>query len=179
LHRELNELLPQDAITIAGPYWGMNIVLWARGLVRYPGIGVGTSYKYNIPGMAFSPSKTRIALGPLRRWAIVSPKLRKWLSDTVHRLSADPHNAAEFSSIAKGFGLFLTSKKNSKMQVADFYHKWFHKFSALPAAGRSLALYHDLSSSYVLAKALHELPNEEGTARRPERVQQQLMMNCL
>lgn len=179
LHAELNVLLPDDTVTMGGPYWGMNIVLWARGLIRFAAVGLGTSYKYNIPGMAFSPSKTRIALGPLRRWSIASPKLRQWLLSTIQRLSADEQNALEFSTIEKGFGHLQASKKNAKTQVATFYRQWFHKFAVLPPAGRPLALYHDLSSSYVLAKSLEDLPEEEGTARRPERVQQQLMMSCL
>jgi hypothetical protein len=179
LHDELNSMLPEDAITIGGPYWGMNIVLWARGLIRFAAVGLGTSYKYNIPGMAFSQSKTRVALGPLRRWSIASPKLRQWLLAAIQTLSAEDQNAVEFGNVEKEFAHFQAFKKNAKMQVATFYRQWFHKFSALPPAGRALALYHDLSSSYVLAKGLDDLPAEEGTARKPERVQQQLMMNCL
>jgi hypothetical protein len=178
LHEELNDQIAEDAITIGGPYWGMNLVMWTRGIVRFPAIGLGTSYKYNIPGAILSPGKTRVALGPLRRWASVSPELKKWLSDTIKTLSADPLNAAEFSAIEKDFSHLQQLKKHANLQIAKFYREWFQKFAALPPSGRALALYHDLSSSYVLAKGLEELP-EDGTARRPERIQQQLMMNCL
>ncbi|HET9183802.1 MAG TPA: hypothetical protein VFP59_16850 [Candidatus Angelobacter sp.] len=177
LHKELNEKLLDDAITVAGPYWGMNLVMWARGLVRYPAIGLGTGYRYSIPGIIPSQGKTRVALGPLRRWASAKPELKEWLSETVKSLAADPINAAEFSSLEKDFSHLLV-KKHANVQIAKFYRNWFQKFAALPPSGRALALYHDLSSSYVLAKGLEELP-EEGTARRPERIQQQLMMNCL
>jgi len=178
LHEELNEQIADDAITIAGPYWGLNLVMWTRGIVRYAAVGLGTSYRYNIPGAILQPGKTRVALGPLRRWASVSPELKKWLSETIKTLSADPANAAEFGAIEKEFSHLQQFKKHANLQIAKFYREWFRKFAALPPPGRALALYHDLSSSYVLAKGLKELP-EDGTARRPERIQQQLMMNCL
>ena len=85
---------------------------------------------------------------------------------------------SDFVTIEKDFSKLQTSA-NGKMQIAKFYKSWFDKFSSLPYAGRALALYQDLSSSYVLGKTLKNLPKEEGTARRPERVAQQLMMNCL
>jgi hypothetical protein len=178
LHEELNELLPDDAITIGGPYWGMNIVLWARGIVRYAGIGLGSSYRYNIPGPILPPGKTRIALAPLRRWSVVDPKLRQWLADTAEKLSkAHDPNVAEFNNLEKDFAHFA-SKPKARRQTANFYKQWFQKFSSLPPSGRALALYHDLSAAYVLGKGLDDLP-DEGPARQPERVQQQLMMNCL
>src|SRR5207244_2236173 len=61
LHEELNKELPDDAITIAGPYWGMNLVMWVRGLVRFAAIGLGTAYKYNIPGSIMQQGKNRVA----------------------------------------------------------------------------------------------------------------------
>jgi hypothetical protein len=178
LHEELNGQISDDAITIAGPYWGMNLVMWTRGIIRLAAIGLGTSYKYNIPGVILPAGKTRVALGPLRRWASVSPELKKWISSTINLLSADPAKAAEFSAIEKDFSHLQQLKKHANLQIARFYREWFHKFAALPPSGRALALYHDLSSSYVLAKGLEDLP-ESGTSRRPERIQQQLIMNCL
>jgi hypothetical protein len=180
LHEELNAMLGDDAITIGGPYWGMNLVLWARGLIRFAGIGLGNSYKYNIPGVKLSQGNVRVALVPLRRWSTANPKLRPWLLATVKALSAagDP-NAAEFSVIEKELSRFLQVPAIARLQIATFHRDWFHKFSALPPAGRALALYHDLSSSYVLGRSLADLPTEQGTARKPYRVQQQLMMNCL
>jgi hypothetical protein len=177
LQEELNAQLPEDSITVAGPYWGINLVMWARGVIRYAAIGLGTGYRYSIPGIVPSQGKTRVALGPLRRWTGMKPELKQWLSKTIHLLAADPANAAEFSAIEKDFSHLLV-KKHANVQIAKFYRNWFHKFASLPPTGRALALYHDLSSSYVLGKALDDLP-EDGTARRPERIQQQLMMNCL
>jgi hypothetical protein len=178
-HEELNEKIPQNTVTICGPYWGMNIVLWARGCVHFPAIGLGGSYKYNIPGQKLHKGIIRVALRPLRRWAIGSPSLKGWLSETVAGLAPGDPVRADFAIIEKDFAK-LQIAPNGKLQIAAFYKSWFNKFSALSQAGRALALYQDLSSSYVLGKSLKTLPDKrEGTARRPERVAQQLMLNCL
>lgn len=175
-HEEMNAKLPEDIITICGPYWGMNLVLWARNCVRFPAIALGGSYKYNIPGQMLKAAKERIALPPLRRWAIATPGLKAWLSDTVSALSASDPARAEFAAIENDYSKISA---NGRTQIANFYKSWIGRFVSLPQAGRALALYQDLSSAYVVGKSLKQLPNEEGTARRPERVAQQLMMNCL
>jgi hypothetical protein len=176
LHEEVNEKLPEDAITICGPYWGMNLVLWARGLVRFMAIGLGSGYKYNFPGMKLPHANVRVALTPLRRWATATPRLRNWLTDAIAILSPKDPAGGVFAVIEK---TFPQDTPSGKMQVASFYKKWFHKFSSLPRAGRPLALYQDLSNSYVLGSTLNDLPPEERAARKPGRVAQQLMMNCL
>lgn len=175
-HEELDAKLPDDVITICGPYWGMNMVLWARGVARFSAIGLGNSYKYNIPGAMLPQGKVRVALTPLRRWAVATPKLRKWLTDSVAKLSPNDPMAGVFSAIERNFPQDAPS---GRLQVATFYSKWFHKFSSLPPAGRALALYQDLSNAYVLGTTFDDLPSEEKAARKPERVAQQLMMNCL
>ncbi len=177
-HEELNLVLSDDAITICGPYWGMNLVLWSRGSVRSPAIGLGSSYNYNIPGLKLQKGKKRVALRPLRRWAIASPQLRDWLRDAVASLSPGDPVITEFAAIEKDFSK-LQIPANGRIQIAAFYKEWFDKFSTLPQAGRALALYQDLSSAYVLGKTLKSLPAKEGAARKPERVAQQLMLNCL
>lgn len=178
-HEELKRALPDDAITVCGPYWGMNLIIWARNSVRFPAIGLGGTYKYNLPGQLLNRGLSRVALSPLRRWAIASPHLKTWLTETVANLSPSDPTRADFVAIEKDFSKLQISK-NGKRQIASFYKSWFEKFSTLPQAGRALALYQDLSSAYVLGKNLTQLPDKkEGTARRPERVAQQLMLNCL
>jgi len=181
LHEELNKALPEGVITVCGPYWGMNLVLWARGLVSYAGIGLGSTYKYNIPGAKLPQGNVRIALSPLRRWATVNADLKEWLNDAVSALPLGDSAATEFANLEKDFSKYLHDRILARTQVAGFYKSWFHKFSKLPMAGRALALFQDLSSSYVLGKGLQKfpLPEEEGTGRRPARVAKQFMMNCL
>ncbi|MGZ4860280.1 MAG: hypothetical protein ACXV8M_12040, partial [Candidatus Angelobacter sp.] len=179
-HEELNDQLPDGAITVAGPYWGMNLVMWARGLVRYPAIGLGNSYQYYIPGRVQLQASKRIALGPLRRLAVVGPPLRKWLTDAAAKLPAGDPAGSEFIALEKDFSKWLV-ETNGRHQTAAFYKSWFNKISILPHAGRALGLYQDLSSAYVMGTTLKDLPLPpvENTARKPARVAQQFMLNCL
>lgn len=176
LHHELKQQLRSDVIVIAGPYWGMNMVLWARGLVQFTAIGMGNSYQYHVPGSVIMGGKNRLALSPLRRWAIVTPALKTWLEKASSQLAPGDPNGAEFAAMAKDFGRLSA---DGRWQIAAFYKKWFDKFASLPLSGRALALFQDLSSAYVLGKALPMLPKEEKTARSPARVAKQLMLNCL
>lgn len=178
LHEELNALLPERAFTIGGPYWGMNIVLWARQLSSFAAIGLGNSYKYNIPGTPMQAGNVRIALPSLRRWATASAKLKQWLATSVSKLAPGDKAITEFQDLEKNFSKMLV-QANGRVQIASFYKSWFGKFASLPASGRALALYQDLSSAYVLGSTLPDLPDDEKTSRKPGRVAQQLMLNCL
>jgi len=174
-HQELNELLP-DAITVAGPYWAMNLVLWARGLVRYPAISLGTAYRYYIPGVTHPGGNDHAAIPPLRRWAIVSRELGAWLARAVKSLPRQESAYTVFEGLSRRFQV---TGFDWRTQVAEFYKDWLDELASVPSSGRALALYQQFSSAYVLGKSLPELPKEEGTARKPERVAQQLMLSCL
>ena len=175
-HQELAEALPSDATIIAGPYWGMNLILWARGLVNRPAIGLGSAYQYRIPGPAPSSAKNRVALGPLRRLAVASPELTRWLSTVLTKIQRGDVAYSEFDELSRIVGQGQPLPKN---QVAKFYKRWFDGLASVPQDGRALALYQDLSKAFVLGRSLPPLPREEKTARRPDRVAQQLMLNCL
>jgi len=82
----------------------------------------------------------------------------------------------EVAAILSRFPVLFRS--NNRDQIARIYKKWIDSLACVPVAGRPLTLYQQLSSSYVLGKSLSDLP-ERGTARRPERVAQQLMLVCL
>jgi hypothetical protein len=173
-HRELREALGHTAMSIAGPYWGLNLVLWARGLVDYPAIGLGVGYQYRLPGGLIKGGKTRIALGALRRCAVANPELEEWLRGLPRHDSA----LRQTRDLASNFARFTIENK-AREQVCGVYKAWFDLIDAVQPAGRALALYQDLSAAYVLGKGLPSLPDSEGTARRPERVAQQLMLQCL
>lgn len=175
---ELNSQIPEGTFRIAGPYWGMNLVLWTRGLVDAAAIGLGNSYKYNIPGAKLPQGNIRIALRPLRRWATVSSKLKTWLNQSTSALPLEDPIRADFAALEKE----LTSDPlTGREQIAAFYRHWFHQFNDLAPSGRAMALYFDLSKAYVLGKTLGKAvgPLPENTAKKPERVAEQLMMQCL
>ena len=177
-HEELNAKLGKGIITIGGPYWGLNVVLWARGLIDHAAIGLGNAHRYYIPGGFLKQGETRIALPPFRRTATLSPELKAWLDDAIKELPKNDPSASELVAIAKALPSLYDSN-TARSQVAKFYKQWLSKLEKVPPSGRSLTLYQDLSSAYVLGKGLPDLPATEKTARAPGKIARQLMMNCL
>jgi len=175
-HEELASSISGSPLLVGGPYWGMNLVLWSKGLIRYPAIGLGNRYQYHLAGGHFQQGKSRIALECLRRLVVVTRDLQGWLSDSLKKLPADDPAYLEFAGLLSRFSILLQG--NNRGQIANIYKKWIDSLASVPAAGRSVTLYQQLSSSYVLGKSLSDLP-EKGTARRPERVAKQLMLVCL
>jgi hypothetical protein len=177
LHEELNQKLPARAISIAGPYWALNLVLWARGLVQFAAIGVGRGYKYYIPGsLRTRPANVRIALPPLRRQALWSSGLKTWIEDALLKIPKNDIAHDQFSDVLKHFHV-LGGKRQARRQVAQFYGRWLKKFEEIPPEGRALALYQDFSSAYVLGKTLNDIPGDD--VRSPSRIAEQFMMACL
>ncbi|MFC1885310.1 hypothetical protein ACFL2O_11125 [Thermodesulfobacteriota bacterium] len=178
LHKDLNDFFPKDYIVIAGPYWGMNLVLWARGLCEYIGVSLGTGYRYFISGGFRSKGKVRLAIPPLRRWAIAGPDLREWLENALNLLGKSDPAYEEILNLKENYEL-VSQSEIARDQIAREWKRWFNKIEAVQPAGRTLALYQDLSSAYVIGKKLPELSRSEKTARFPARVARQLMLNCL
>lgn len=176
LHEELNDRI-SSKIRIAGPYWGLNLVLWARGLVDYPAIGIGSGYQFFLSGGHAKAPSARLALPSLRRRVSVGPALKSWLDEAIATLASSHPAHVEFSEIKKHFTV-LSQPERAREQVAKSYKDWFNAIASAPKAGRSMALFQDLSAAYALGKSLPELP-EEGTARRPEAVAEPLMLSCL
>lgn len=166
------------AISVAGPFWGLNILLWARGIVEHPAIGVGNAYRYNIAGGRQMQATTRVALEPLLRWVTLSAQLRNWLQQSVARIPPSEPAHRAFNDLVTEYDR-LQIDDRARRQIARFYKKWFDGLAHVPPQGRPLELYQALSAAYVLGKSLTELPNTEGSARRPEKIARQLMVNCL
>jgi len=176
LHEELNGRI-SSKIRIAGPYWGLNLVLWAKGLVDYPAIGVGTGYQCFLSGGHAKQASVKLALPSLRRRIVVGPQLRSWLDKAIAILATSHPAHAEFTEIRKHFTV-LSEPERARSQVATTYKQWFNTIASAPKAGRSMALFQDLSSAYALGKSLPDF-DDEGTARRPEAVAEPLMLSCL
>jgi hypothetical protein len=183
----LHEYLKNNtrAFLIGGPYWGLNLVLWARGIIDYFAIGVGGGYQYHLPGGILHRGTSRIALPPLRRCVVVSPELKNWLNTAVTEIGTGDPAFDQFKAARNELAQCLNEVRKgvepilAKNQVAIFYKKWMDKINAIDPAGRALALYQDLSSAFVLGKHLKTLPASCGNARRPEKVAEYLMLNCL
>jgi len=177
LHQDVRERFPNAAV-VAGPYWGMNLVLWARELSTHPAVGLGSAYQYQLSGPLPKTAKVRLPLPPLRRWAEAGGKqLQKWLRDAIAGLSNDDRAREQFAYLHEHYTELQTRQIARKM-VARFYSGWVRELEAVQPGGRALALYQQLSSAYVLGKDLRDLP-EAGPSRDPAIVAQQLMLNCL
>lgn len=176
-HKELRAVV-QMGMVVAGPYWGLGLLLWARGLVTHFGVGLGSAYRYHIPGgMAHGP-KTRIAPECLRRWVSSTADLQDWLLKSSAKLPPGSAEQQELKTLAGNFPALL-DQRISKRQVAKSHRNWSQKIATVATSGRAVALFQDLSSAFVTGKALENLPDEDGPGRRPELVAEQLMLNCL
>jgi hypothetical protein len=177
-HQELCSKIDSATMTIGGPYWALNLILWARGLIQFPAVGLGKGYQYYIPGGRLMRGVVRVALPPLRRLAIWSSELKGWVEASLSRIPESDPAFADFLAILKNFQV-LGNEDQARLQVAQFYSNWLKRLEAVSAPGRSLALYQDFSSAYVLGKSLKDLPSTGNQVRSPSRLAKQFMGNCL
>jgi hypothetical protein len=166
LHEQINDVIP-SRIRIAGPYWGMNLVLWARGLVDYPAIGVGGTYQYYFPGGHSKGANARVAIAPLRRRVNV-PQLSSWLARTMKIIGPAHPDFADIERVQRQLHL-LRNQDPARDQVAGFYKRWFDTIAATSGPGRSLGLFQDLSRAFALGRSLPDFTTE-GAARSAESV---------
>jgi hypothetical protein len=175
-HQELAATLPGNPNIVAGPYWGLNLVLWARGIVRYPAVTLGNRYRYHLSGGRAQKANIRIALDPIKRLVVAKPEIAEWLAESQNKIPTSDPAHTEFLALSEKFKSLWQG--DNRDQICRVYRKWLDTIAATPMPGRALTLYQQLSSAYVLGRTLGELP-EEGLSRRPERVAQQLMLLCL
>ncbi len=176
LHEELNERIVSK-IRIGGPYWGLNLVLWAKGLVDWPAIGLGSGYQYYLSGGTMTSANPRVAIPSLRRRVRVGPALAEWLDKSIAKLAVDHPARNEFVDLKKQLTI-LGDSARAKEQVAKFYRDWTSTISNVPKAGRSMALFQDLSAAYALGRSLPSITSE-GSVRQPSAVAESLMLSCL
>jgi hypothetical protein len=164
---------------VAGPYWGLNLLLWAKGWASHVGLTVGRSFRYYVSGGHLSAGKTLVAIPPLRRFAAAAPELAGWLKGALRRIPKSDPARRELEELADQFHRLQISDR-AKVQVAKFYADWLHRIDGVAAPGRPVALYQDLSAAYVLGNTLkgHQFPKQTGLPRGPEVVARQLMLNC-
>ncbi len=183
-HQALKEQLPRDAPVIVGPYWGMNIVLWVRGLCQHPALGIGTSYTYYTPMSPIQKGRPKLAIPPLRRMAIASPEMRAWLEQVLADL---PPTDSMYPSLQQLLDQLpvLANKDVAKDQLAAFYKEWLDTIAVTLPQERALRLYEDLSQAYVLGRRLPHMPkgvlSADGSVsvREPGKVAEQLMLMSL
>jgi hypothetical protein len=144
--------------------------------VDYPAIGVGGSFQYYLAGGHMNLPSARLAISALRRRVGVG-QLKAWLDKASSTLGPHHPEQKNLDYLKKHLHL-LSNLDSAREQVANFYKSWFDLLASTPRAGRSLALFQDLSSAYALGRSLSEFPDENAT-RRPESVVEPLMLSCL
>ena len=105
-------------------------------------------------------------------------RLSQWLDDSMKILGASHPDYMELAKMRKQIEI-LSGPDTSRIQVAKFYKNWYDLIATKPRAGRSIALFQDLSAAYALGKSLPDFDKSEDTARKPESVVEPLMLNCL
>ena len=159
-----------------GPYWGLGLVMWARGLTDYLGVSLGTAYRYHLPGGHGKQPLARVSLPHLYRVAIATTDLKDWLARAAESMPLDSVRA-DFSAFSQQLDLYYHSD-TARRQIATTHRRWYDAIAKVSPAGRQLALYQSLSSAYVVGKKLQPLPDKE-KVRRPESVAGLLMLRCL
>lgn len=179
-HEILRAELPRRLIVIAGPYWGLGLVLWARGFVDHPMALMGRTSPYYFPGGIGARGATvRIALPPLLRVVDASAASRKWLGEAMDKLAPGDKARLGFEQVANRWNTLAKNRSLAQAQIAEFYAEWVNGLAAAPATGRAIALYQTFSSAYVLGRQLGDIDGITGPLKRPERIAQQYLMHCL
>ena len=177
LQEELSQAIKKKTrLRVVGPYWGLGLLLWARDLADYVGVGLGSRYRYTLPGGKQRRRSERVSLPGLYRWAVANIELREWLNASAAAMPQGPARL-EFKNIARHIESYQVGDAGRR-QIARFHRGWYDSIAKVPEAGRQLALYQQLSSGYVFGKTLDLLPIKE-PGRRPESVARLLMMHCL
>ena len=176
-HEELNSALPSDAVSIAGPYWGLNLVLWTRRLVRFPAVPIGSTYRYAIPGRdpKSRAAGIRVAVPPLKR-LVNEAALRPWLQDALRKLDKADPTYPDLSLLAKRMPV---TNQRAREDVASFYRDWLTRIESTPTVGRALTLYQDFSAAFVLGNRLKQFDKTMEDVPDPAIIAKQLMVNCL
>lgn len=180
LHEELHsECSRAGGIdVIAGPYWAMNLVLWARGLCKWPGIACGTGPRYHSPGGFIKKAVSRVFVRPLLRLERADGELRRWLDMALDRLDKGTPARGQLEELRQNIQRYMDDRLAARQQVVRGYTDWVRRLEATPPEGRCLALYQDFSSAYVLGTRLPNLPGT-GPGRQAGAFAKAMMMNCL
>ena len=190
LHEELRDTVPDHIRIVAGPYWAMNLVLWARRLIDNPVIGVATGFQYYVPGGETRAPADRVVILPLLRRVIVTDDLRAWLQKSEKTLArlAPPAStiggvgssfvqaASEFGVLSRRIGRLRGG--TTRNQVAGFYRNWLERIEKIAPPMRALSLRQEFSEASVVGAILSDLP-KGNQAPQAEKLALQFMLSCL
>ncbi len=179
LHQEIRKEFNFNFFA-GGPYWALNILLWCRGLIDMPLVGMGANYQYNYPTISGhgNPPKNKVAINCLKRTIPINKGVEDWLSNEIKKLPEYAKEEEEFKQLHKRFNAYLDDPDLCREQIVKFCSEWYSNLEDNSKEGRPLALFQDFSAAFVCGKNKENLPIE-GRARRPEIIAEQLMTLCL
>lgn len=179
-HTELLANLPSKVSLLAGPYWLTNIILWARGLVDIPVIGMGRGYRYGIRGGFSSTPKTRVVMDCLKRQLVLDNiNIADWIESVIERPNLSHDVVSELRHLRGNLTSYLKIPEKAPAQSAAVYRTWIESISEIEEDGRALALYQELSKAFANGKAMKTQLPQNNPPKRPEKVVQELMLSCL
>lgn len=182
-HRELRDALSasiRPLTLIGGPYWAMNLILWARGLIDLAAVSLGSLYTYCLSGIPTLPREgtTHLIIPFLKRRAYISDALKQWLDDTLDRLEPQSPEHNQVLGIRENFDL-LTDETVAARHTAGFYRDWLGHLVDIDASARPLDLYEDFSAANKLGSKLTRIPITADRRQDAGLVARQLMLACL
>jgi hypothetical protein len=187
-HEELREEFESTFIT-AGPYWAMNLILWARGVIDKPAISVATGFQYYVSGGYLNQPSERLFIKTLARRVKKIEGMKDWLSDASATLQETVDSQREIPRMSERFeeGLQELEKleenyeiytgKRAHKQVASAYRDWVEEIAAIDAEIRDLVLRQSFSSAEMLGRLLDSLP-EGNDPQVPQDLAKFYMSNC-
>ena len=184
-YQALSERLQPSELSVAGPYWGLNLALWGRGIVTAPAVGVGGGYRYHLSGgLAFNTPKARVACPFLRRWVPATPGLLDWIERVTKEVN--PVEAGQLLTFQRDVERSIAKSPQgsgaAKSSLARFYSGWVRKLDSVDRAGRATLLFQQFASAYALGKSMPQLPREGKGGEdpvKPSIVAQQMMLISL
>lgn len=174
----LRKALAQQTRVIIGPFWGLNLLAWARGLADTVALTPGGSYRYYLSGGFPRKPAHRVAVEPIRQQVIVTPGLRRWVKQICSLERLDPLLRNYFRDLQSEPAI-LRSEDAGRMQVAEFYRKWFDRLEGASKEMRAMSLFQDFTSAFAIGQGLPRIHGVTGAAGSPGRVAEAFMMNCI
>jgi len=180
IHEHVRRTFPDLSVHVGGPYWGLSLVLWGRGIISHPAVNLSGAVGHKKPGAYYPKGVPRIALPPLRKLVILDrANLTTWLRD-ANRTLGDGHPATEsFSELLTDIEEGVLTDEAARVRVVEFYEAWIREIAAHPPEARAVALYHDFSKAFVVGKSLDCVPSQRGRSQIPFLPAQQLMLHCI
>lgn len=119
IHETINEKKDEEMAIIGGPYWGFNLLLWAKQLIDAPVIAVGSGFRYYLSGGIPRNPIPRAVIPPLRRLVFVDSTLARWFEQALEKLSPTEPEYSEMEAPGED----IENMSDEALNSVDEYEK--------------------------------------------------------